>query len=317
MGAFFLLAGYFAPGSYDRKGAGSFVKGKLLRLGVPLVLYFFVLNPIAKIGFWLMPASLTGITAPLSWKAYPNLVGLGPLWFVAMLLVFGLGYAAWRVLVGKRASSATTQPSAPGYLGVGLFVLGLAGASYLMRMVIPMGKSVFEFPTLSYLPQYLSFFVVGTVAYRRDWFRTLPNSMGVVGLVVALVAAVVLFPLAFSGQLLTLNLAGLNNAMGNGHGQSAVYALFDSIFAVGLCLGALTVFRRFFNKESRFGRFLAQQSYAVYLLHIPVIVFVGYAMRGIALPNLLKFVVASVVMVPASFAVAYLVRKIPFVSKVL
>jgi peptidoglycan/LPS O-acetylase OafA/YrhL len=317
MGAFFLLAGYFAPGSTDRKGPWAFVKGKLVRLGIPLVFYLFVINPIAETGFWLMPSDLTGITNPLTWKAYPKLIGLGPIWFVAMLLVFSLGYALWRALTKNRATSSAEKPSAPSYLGVGLFVLALALASYLMRMAIPIGKSLFEFPTLAYLPQYLSFFVIGTVAYRRNWFRTLPSAMGVVGLVAALVAGVVLFPLGFSGQLFKIDLGGLNNAMGNGHWQSAVYALFDSIFSIGLCLGAIVVFRRFANRESRFGGFLARHSYAVYLLHIPVVVYLGYAMRGIQLSNLLKFGLASLVMVPASFVVAWLVRKVPLVSRVL
>ena len=35
MGAFFLLAGYFTPESFDRKGAGAFLMGKLVRLGIP------------------------------------------------------------------------------------------------------------------------------------------------------------------------------------------------------------------------------------------------------------------------------------------
>ena len=317
MGAFFLLAGYFCPGSVDRKGPGSFVGSKLVRLGLPLILYYFVFNPIAEIGWWLMPSSLTGITTPLTWQAYPRMLGLGPLWFVVMLLVFSLGYAVWRMLTRKRTSTATSESSAPSYLGVGIFVLALAVASYLLRMIIPMGKSVSEFPTLAYLPQYLSFFVVGIVAYRRDWFRTLPGSMGIVGLVAALVALVVLFPLAVSGQLFSLDISAFVNANGNGHWQSAVYALFDSTFAVGLCLGLITVFRRFFNKESRFGKFLSQHSYAVYILHIPVIVFLGYALRGIALPNLPKFFVASLIIVPACFVVAFLVRKIPGVSKFL
>jgi peptidoglycan/LPS O-acetylase OafA/YrhL len=221
------------------------------------------------------------------------------------------------MVVGSRGSSAATKASPPSYLGVGLFILALAAASYLARMVIPMGKFVWEFPTLAYLPQYLGFFVVGTVAYRRDWFRTLPNAMGVVGLVAALVAGVVLFPLAFSGRPFALDLAALENANGNGHWQSAVYALFDSIFSVGLCLGALTVFRRFTNRESRFGRFLAQHSYAVYLTHIPVVVYLAYVLRGLALPNLLKFGVASLVIVPACFVVAWVVRRIPLLSKVI
>ena len=201
MGALFLLAGYFTPGSFDRKGPGSFLKDRLLRLGIPLIIYIFVLNPIASIGYYLMPASLTGITTPLTWQAYPHFLGLGPLWFVAMLLVFDFGYAALRMLTRNRTSHSMSKSSLPSYLLIGVFILALAGVSYLVRMIVPMGKDVLHFPTLSYLPQYLSLFVLGTVASRRNWFRTLPGSMGLVGFVTALVAGVLLFPLAFSGRL--------------------------------------------------------------------------------------------------------------------
>src|SRR6516162_5829406 len=36
MGFFFLIAGYFTPGSYDRKGSKSFLLDWLVRLGIPL-----------------------------------------------------------------------------------------------------------------------------------------------------------------------------------------------------------------------------------------------------------------------------------------
>jgi ABC-type Na+ efflux pump permease subunit len=316
MGAFFLLAGYFTPGSFDRKGPATFLKDKLLRLGIPLVVFWFVLNPLSWLGLWLMPATLTGITTPPTWGAYLRFIGMGPLWFVAMLLVFSLGYAVWRMLAGNRKPLQPSN-SGPGYLGIGIFCLALAGLSYLMRMIIPIGKSVWEFPTLAYLPQYLSFFVVGTIAYRRNWFRTLPLSMGIVGLAAALVAAVLLFPLAFSGRLFALELPAMGNAMGNGHWQSAVYALWDAIFAVGMCLGAITLFRRFLNGKGWFGRFLSQQSYAVYVTHIPVLVVVAWALSGIVLAPLLKFGLAAIVAVSTCFVVAYVVRKIPGVSRVL
>ncbi|PWB62604.1 MAG: hypothetical protein C3F14_09685 [Deltaproteobacteria bacterium] len=35
MGLFLLVSAYFVPGSYDRKGAGRFVKDRLIRLGIP------------------------------------------------------------------------------------------------------------------------------------------------------------------------------------------------------------------------------------------------------------------------------------------
>jgi glucan biosynthesis protein C len=44
----------------------------------------------------------------------------------------------------------------------------LALSSYLIRIVWPLGKYVLGFPTLAYLPQYLSFFALGTVAFHRN-----------------------------------------------------------------------------------------------------------------------------------------------------
>jgi len=324
MGALFLLAGYFTPGSFDRKGPGSFLKDRLLRLGIPLIIFVFVLSPISSIGYYLMPASLTGITDPPTWQEYPNLMGLGPLWFVAMLLIFSFGYAAWRRLTRNRTSSSMSRSSLPSYLRIGIFILALALVSYLVRIIVPLGESVslfvyfLSFPTIAYLPQYLSFFVLGTVASRHNWFQTLPNSMGKVGFVTAVVAAVALFPIAFISLLISIENASQQlPPFGYGTWQSAVYTLWDSIFAVGMVLAVIALFRRFFNGQGRFGTFLSQHSYTVYVIHIPIVVFLAYALRGIELAPLLKFGMAAVIVVPTCFAVAYIVRKIPGVSRVL
>ncbi|MEZ4667983.1 MAG: acyltransferase family protein [Anaerolineae bacterium] len=324
MGAFFLLAGYFTPRSFDRKGSTAFLKGRLIRLGIPLLVYIFILNPISELGTFLMPSSLTGITGAPTLSLYPELIGLGPLWFVAMLLVFNFVYMAWRWLTRSAAHTENRPPLPLTYLQIALFVLVLAVVSYFWRIVVPLGQSVnvfvdfLNFPSIAYLPQYTTFFVLGIVAYRNDWFRTLPSSMGVVGFVFAGLAAVALFPLAISGQLLSLEITPMmTNAMGNGHWQSAVYVLWDSIFAVGMTLGSITLFRRFFNEQGWLGTFLAQHSYAVYVLHIPIVVYLAYALRLLELPTLLKAGVAAVVIVPVCFIVAYLVRKLPYVARVL
>jgi fucose 4-O-acetylase-like acetyltransferase len=46
MGLFFLMGGYFTPKSYDRKGVSSFWKERIRRLGIPLLLYVVLINPI-------------------------------------------------------------------------------------------------------------------------------------------------------------------------------------------------------------------------------------------------------------------------------
>ena len=67
MGLLFLISGYFSPGSLERNGPRRFIRDRLIRLGIPLVVFFFVLNPIAALGLYAIPASLTHITTPLSW----------------------------------------------------------------------------------------------------------------------------------------------------------------------------------------------------------------------------------------------------------
>jgi len=318
MGALFLLAGYFTPGSYDRKGAGTYLKDRLIRLGIPLVVFYFVLSPISGIGYFLM----AGDTASLTWDAflgaYPDLIGLGPLWFVAMLLIFDFGYVGWRLLAKKQSANSATESSVPTYLGIGIFILALALVSFLVRIFVPLGKSVLDFPTLAYLPQYLSFFVIGTVAYHRDWLRRLPGKMGIVGFEVAILASFTLFALGFVSFLKALDTAAPQiPPWGFGTWQSAVYVLWDSIFAVGMTMAAITFFRRFFNKQSSFGTFLAQQSYAVYVIHIPIVVFLAYALRGIVIGSFFKFGLSSLLILMTCFAVAYILRKIPGVSRVL
>jgi peptidoglycan/LPS O-acetylase OafA/YrhL len=328
MGALFLIAGYFTPGSFDRKGPGSFLKARLLRLGIPLIVFIFVLSPISWLGLYLLPASQGGSAEPLTWQSfwqkYPELIGTGPLWFVALLLLFSFGYAGWRMLTRNRTSTSTGKSSAPSYLGIGIFILALALVSFLVRIIVPIGEPVIlfvyflNFPTIAYLPQYLSFFIVGTIAFRHDWFRTVPGSMGVVGFVAALVATILLFSIAYI-SLLTWIERGAQQLppFGFGTWQSAVYTLWDSIFAVGMVLAAITFFRRFFNGNSRFGRFLAQQSYAVYVIHIPIIVYLTLLLRGIDIEHLIKFGLAALIVVPTCFVVAYVIRKIPGVSRIL
>jgi len=310
MGAFFLISGYFTPQAYDSKGAGSFLKDRLARLGIPLVIFIFVLSPVSYIGVYQMPASLGGITEPFTWEQYPKLMGPGILWFNEMLLIFDFGYVAWRRVTKNYRPQATVSSEPPGYLAIGAFILALALASYLLRIVVPMGKStpVLGFPTPGYLPQYLSLFVLGAVAYRRNWFQTIRDSMGKVGFAVALGATLLLFPLATGGTL---------KFLGNGTWQSAVYALWDSTVAVGMCLGLITLFRRLFNGQGGLARFLSQHSYTVFIIHTPVIVFLALALRWIYLEHVLKFGLVSIIGVPLCFAVAYLVRKIPLASRIL
>ena len=313
MGGLFLLSGYFSPGSFDHKGMRSFLKDRLIRLGIPLIFFYFVLNPITAIGIFWLPSSLTHITNPLTWQDYPNLLGQGPLWFVVMLLIFDFGYAGCRWLFRNLTSTTTSRP--PGYLAIGIFILALALVSYLIRIPLPINTTVFGFPDVAYFPQYLSFFCLGIVAFRGNWLQTIPSSMGKWGLVAAIVVTFTLFPVALIG----VGAASPPPLFGSGHWQSGVYALWDSTYAVGFFLALIIFFRRFLNRQGKLAKLLSQHSYTVYIIHPLILVWLAIALRGVNLDDviLLKFALLAVIAVPVCFAVAYLIKKIPLVSRVL
>ena len=292
----------------------------LLRLGVPLVIGIILLEPIARIGFFLMPRELTGITAPLSIAAYPTMLGLGPLWFVALALIFSAGYALWRI--AARGQAPAKRRPAPPLWQVVVFLAGLSAVTWMWRMLVPMGQDVvfftdvLSFPTLAYLPHYMALFVLGIATRRQGWLRASTGAGIWQGAVAALAATIVLLPWAVSGTFFQFTFSPGVEFTGNGTWQSGIYAMWDSVMAVGLLIAALGLFESRINREGPVWRFLARQSYAVFLIHVIVVTFVAFSLHGLAWPALAKFALLALVSVPLSFGIAWLIRLVPGVNKV-
>jgi hypothetical protein len=94
LGPLFLLGGVFAAASLARRGPGGFVHGRLLRLGVPLLLFVAVLSPLTNYLGDVAEGERPGLWPYLAPGGEDQ--DAGPLWFVAALLTFSLVYAAWR-----------------------------------------------------------------------------------------------------------------------------------------------------------------------------------------------------------------------------
>ena len=95
MGLFFLISAYFTPGAYDRKGVSPFLRDRLLRLGLPLLIYVILINPFVVYIAAGFPGSY--------WHYYTSYllslrgIGQGPVWFIEALLFFVMFYALWRM----------------------------------------------------------------------------------------------------------------------------------------------------------------------------------------------------------------------------
>ncbi|HEX4216142.1 MAG TPA: acyltransferase family protein [Candidatus Dormibacteraeota bacterium] len=307
MGAFFLVSGYFSPASYDRKGWGRFLLDRLVRLVIPMLFFYFILGPLAVI------LATPGI--PFTWKMWTSTFNVGPLWFAELLFIFCLGYTALRLLVRRPARQGSTEPAPPPTtVSIVVFTLVMAVASFALRLKLSLGSTlpILDLPSPAYLPQYVMLFAAGIVAYRRGWFRSIPDRMGWIGFALCGIATLFVF--------LPALLLGIkdNDAFSGGlHWEAAAYALWDSTMSVGLFLGLLVVFRRWANHASAIWNELSRNAFGVYVFHPPLIISVALLLTPIPLYPLLKLVVALAISLPLCFAVAGLVRRIPVVDRVL
>jgi surface polysaccharide O-acyltransferase-like enzyme len=109
----------------------------------------------------------------------------------------------------------------------------------------------------------------------------------------------------------------LNDFMGGFSWQSLVMAMWEAFLVVGVCLGALVLFRQRWNRPGRLAKGLAASTYTVYLTHPVVVVSVASAFSTVALYPLLKFVIAVLLVLPLSFLISSVIRKLPLANRLL
>ncbi|MFX0073390.1 MAG: acyltransferase family protein, partial [Candidatus Hermodarchaeota archaeon] len=95
MSIFFLFAGYFTPRAYDKKGALIFLKDRLIRLGIPLLIALVFLTPLVTfIILNFAYANSISLFTIIEDRMANNVLleGVDHLWFVQALLLFTVVY---------------------------------------------------------------------------------------------------------------------------------------------------------------------------------------------------------------------------------
>jgi len=327
MSLFFLISGYFMVMSYDRIGPGVFLKNRLLRLGVPLVLFFLLIIPLQQYLCHWRTGDLEDMVfwkyytlhyfgageRPADWKgsSWPEM-NFGHLWYVEHLLIFSLCYAglrlAWRRPSGEN--SAVARP--PGHPAIVLFALALALASATIRIWYPIDRWIgflgFIQVAFADVPRDLSFFILGAIAYRRGWFLGLSRETGRIWLLIGVTLAVLWYAYAL----------GLRHVFPVGRSaMTLIYPVWEALLCCGMCIGLLILFREKLNYQGRLGKALAENQYAAYLFHVPVVVFVQYLAASVALPPFAKFALVTAVSVPLTFLLSAAVRAPALVRRIL
>jgi len=330
MAAFFLLSGYFTPGSYDRKTSLVYLKDRFIRLGIPLLCYAIIIGP-----FLAYYINVTLFDAEYSfWVFYSHLLktgtilGVGPLWFVQGLLILAICYTIWRMvsnnILPRRFETIFSQENhqsefpCPLQIFVVIALVGLV--TFLVRIFIPSDKSIVLIsPIIFSLPlgdfvSYISMFILGIIAYRQDWFSKISEVHGknwmkvVIGSIIFLLVFISLTG-AFEGDLSVYQ--------GGFHWESLLGSIWGSIMCFGICISLILIFRGKLNTQSTLPRILSQNAYTVYIIHAPVLVVTSISLSSISPHPFIKFIGVLCITLILCFGLSHFVfRRIPGAKRV-
>ena len=304
MALLFFIAGYFAAPAFDRKGPVRFSRDRLLRLGVPTLLYMLVIGPLTQ--YFLSRSWGSGGFAH-QWLVHLKdgewLSETGPMWFCAALLAFSLLYGLLRQAGWREASVE------PGGRAVAVFIAIMAASTFVVRIAVDEGASVLNMHPGDF-PQYALMFAAGCFGYRGAWFANLPDRACLRWAALALTASVPVFVaiVVFGGALQgdTHLYSGGFNAV------SAGKCLWEALVCVGMALLMLAVYRRYFCEQGPLARFLSDNAFGVYLIHPPILIACAILLHPLAWPAIAKAALLTAIAAIGSFAAsAFILRKSP------
>jgi len=313
MGFFFLISAYFTVKSFERKPVGKFIKDRLMRLVIPLLVFYFILCPLTiYMKVWLVNG------ADYSFFEFVKLhraFGFGPLWFVETLIYFNIVFIAYKLISGNKKTSTKKDLSFPGTATILLTALLVAAVSFVVRLWMPLGSELGNTGLqLPYFPQYIAMMFIGILFAKYDWFEKITFNQGIRWFAFAQVLTLLIFPLMF---YFGMKFSGIEPFMGGWTWQTAVLSAWEQLTGFSIMIGLVGVFKLKFNTQGKFGKHLSGAAYAVFITHSVVIVALSGVLKDWEIYPVLKFLLLAPVALFLCFGIGLLLKKMPLINKVI
>ena len=242
MPAFFVIAGFFASYLLQTRGPNKFLRNRLQRIALPLLLFWIPLvfaNSWTSQGAWL--------TGRGTFDVLP--IDFGHLWFLYFLILFCL--VLW-------AFSSPLQKLLIKRVSPHLFLLFLAAALPLIPGVFDqegtLATSTRISPDPGLLLLYFLIFLSGALAYnQQELWLTFLRKRALWLFAVLLLSFTIFFVIQDWGLV----------------GTRWIYAAS----VISGTYGVLGLFLRFATKQNKAFKFISDASYWLYLVHLPLVFF--------------------------------------------
>ncbi len=284
MPVFFLLAGFFAHLVLDRRAMSVFALDRLKRIGVPLVLFgavmAIIIPPIWVYG-WFGVISLEVFQDALKKRQDLDSSGdlVGHLWFLYYLLLMYSALIAFRLLARLWRARTAYAPSALGRrIGDALYtriplLLTLGAVLLLILRAGNESKPIWPLNVPDVVYGALFFFYGYGLFARRGLIDRLRGDG----------ALVVLWSIAATVFFVHVVLIGaIDQASKSGQDAESIAflhllnAVFYGASAVMFSVALVGLFERVLRSPRPWVRWLADSSYWIYIIHLPVVTFLTF-----------------------------------------
>ncbi len=297
MGLYFFISGYFLIFSISRKSKAEFTKDRLKKLGIPLL--FFTLLIFLPFNYY--GAGGQGNVFQFLADTYLNKppIATGHLWFVASLLVYSFIYLLlfhnWFIRKSGNFGSLKMV-----YIIIYILLLTLVSALVRLKYPVDVWRTWLIPVEPAHLPQYFSLFIAGTMFNHARWLNQLTLKSGLIFFAVAILTylANLQLPEAVKEYWLT-------------------ESFIESLLCIGISMSILSFFKYYGSTMNYFVKMLSENVYGVYLFHLFIVILLQqFMVHWLIGPNL-KFLLVTLFGVILSFGVTLLLRKSPFVRRII
>ncbi|MDB4474255.1 acyltransferase family protein [Opitutaceae bacterium] len=299
MELFFLLAGFFSHMTLGRKGLADLLRSRALRIIIPFVVGWFILRPLIVSGWIMGGASMQG-----DYEFWPSILGgiaqlrempEGPLvgthlWFLYYLVLITtcvlVGRFLVRLVTGNSETLSSRIDQSVAWLGTSRWGLPLAVTPIVVTLGF-MNNWGMDTPDKSLIPHvpalliHGGFFTLGWLLHRQPetlitFSRITPGRL--VALVLSIVCVVMLMK--------------IQGDPGHPKFQVArnLYHVGYAVMMWTLVWLTIGLFRRCFTRPNATVRYIADSSYWMYLIHLPIVVWLQVVVAEWELPWSLKLI---------------------------
>ena len=309
MPVFFIIAGFFASLLLNNHGVKSFLKHRAKRILFPFIIFIPILA--ALFLHALKWGAQFPDTLPAIYTLFEQVENMPAssmhLWFLWNLMGFSLLLALFMHFNNKMCFVFTMFA----YKWILLFVLPLIITPALYTQYAPFpAPDKFTIQAWSYGFYGVMFLVGASIYLNQSVIKQLTPFTPYLFLVgiISFILFLELIPPALSIQdVIEYTVKGKLDVSGTKH---LILVLAQNISLVYWSLISLIMAQKYLNQENTITRYISDASYWVYLMHMPVLIYIQMPLLSINLPILIKLFIALFVTFTLCFASYHLfVRK--------